>query len=135
MSKEKQKWKPKCNRCGQCCQDVWLSWSPKKLKTAYKNFRFNDRKGPWPADVYLIYPMLIFKKKDEYPGTGHTRYRYRCLHYSKKNGCRIHNIKPEMCTRFPYYHEVKIKNLASNHFMRGSSQYKGCGYNQRKKEK
>jgi len=97
--------KPKCNRCGKCCNPVHLSISPDNLKLGYKNWKAS-KGGSWqPDEVYLLYPMLKYRSHKD------GMYLYNCVHYDEKKGCTIQQFKPKMCSDYPYYNipqEVRI---------------------------
>lgn len=122
--------KNKCKRCGQCCTGIWLFSSPEDLKKSYLNWI--KQKGSWYNEIYLLYPMFVYKGKGKYPKTNKVKYHYRCKHYDKKRGCTIQKIKPEMCKGFPFYGIKEVENLAGiGAGGKGRiSQYKGCGYNE-----
>ncbi|MCU0847642.1 MAG: YkgJ family cysteine cluster protein [Spirochaetes bacterium] len=114
-----------CKRRGYCCQDILLAESPDTLRTAYEFWKKTKSIDPNFSEIYLIYPMLVFKfeKSDE-----DLPYHYRCKHFTRdENGvpaCSIHPIRPGMCRDFPYYEGV-------DHLDRSGplSPYEGCGYN------
>jgi Fe-S-cluster containining protein len=115
----------KCKRCGQCCQDVMLAEPPELLEKAYFYWKKSKQIDPNFSEIYLIYPMLTFlyeKEGDDLP------YHYKCKHYTVDESglpaCSIHEIRPKMCSEFPYYEDVKY--LAKDENL---SPYKGCGYN------
>jgi Fe-S-cluster containining protein len=121
MKKAKNEIKNKCVRCGKCCQHLTFNKSPKQLKEEYNEW-FNSIKikGNYTRDIFLIYPMLKYKKYNKKV----KRYIYECKHLKfvkNKAMCTIQDIKPRMCSIFPLY----TRN--SN-----PSQYKGCGYNKDK---
>ena len=96
----------KCNRCGKCCSELHLPYSPTELRSAYNDW-INGKDDSWkPNDIHLLYPMLRLVKK-----TGDYGYTYRCVHVSfdknEKATCGIYKIRPEMCKGFPYYHKPK----------------------------
>ncbi len=95
-----------CSRCGHCCQNVALNESPKKLNEYYQNWRHNKKdengkKKNWANDIWLIYPMLMYKGFDSKVG----KHRYFCKNLKKvknKNEffCTIYKDRPEMCADF-----------------------------------
>lgn len=113
-----------CKRRGYCCNDVRLAEDPEMLKTAYNYWKKSKTVDPNYSEIYLIYPMLIFKyevEEEDLP------YHYFCKHFTHVDGlptCSIHEIRPKMCSGFPYYDEVE-------HLDRDEplSPYQGCGYN------
>jgi len=117
---------PSCQRRGYCCQDVRLAESPELLKKAYHFWKKSPKVDPSFSEIYLIYPMLIFKfenPQEDLP------YHYRCKHFSHDDQglpcCSIYEIRPKMCRDFPYYEEIKF--LDKNEPL---SPYEGCGYNE-----
>ncbi len=114
-----------CKRRGHCCQDVRLAESPELLEEAYRNWINIPSIDPKFSEIYLIYPMLtfLFERPDE-----DLPYHYRCKHYTRDAdnlpACSIYDIRPKMCSGFPYYEDVK-------HLDRSGplSPYDGCGYN------
>ncbi len=114
----------KCKQCGQCCNDVWLTWSPKELRVGFDAWD-NSKKGvAYVGGIHLIYPMLRFKfKKGKY-------WHYRCVHVEqrkdKKWYCGIHKIKPKMCEQFPYSGGIDLRMGGKPN---KPSQYEGCGFN------
>lgn len=95
-----------CSKCGHCCQNVAVKVSPTKLKESYYNWRYtkkhkNGKKKNFYTDVWLLYPMLIYKGYD----TNVKKHRYFCKHLKKlKNKseylCTIYKDRPEMCSSF-----------------------------------
>lgn len=115
-----------CKRCGQCCQDVRLAEPPELLKKAYEYWRKSAEVDPGFSEIYLIYPMLVFKFENT---AEDLPYHYYCKHFTKdvdgSPGCSIYEIRPRMCKDFPYYDEVE--HLNRNEPL---SPYEGCGYNE-----
>lgn len=113
-----------CKRRGICCQDVRLAESPDMLERAFGFWKKSKTIDPNFSDIYLIYPMLEFKfekPEEDLP------YHYFCKHFTHIDGipaCSIYEIRPRMCSGFPYYDDVK-------HLDREGplSPYDGCGYN------
>ncbi len=114
-----------CKRRGYCCKDVRLAEPPEMLETAYNYWKKSKKIDPNFSEIYLIYPMLVFKFEDQ---TEDLPYHYYCKHFTHdENGlptCSIHPIRPRMCRDFPYYEDVE-------HLDRDEplSPYEGCGYN------
>ena len=118
--------KPGCLRCGRCCEDVQIAYSPEELKKAFSNWV--ESSGSYPKEIYLLYPMFVYKRFN-----GKTRrWHYKCKHFVKLGGkptCTIHKFRPKMCKNFPNYNHGLRMDLKSFN----PSQYKGCGYNEDKK--
>lgn len=114
-----------CKRRGLCCQDVRLAESPEMLARAYSYWLKSPGIDPAFSEIYLIFPMLVFRH--ESPGED-LPYHYRCKHFTHDAGglpaCSIYPIRPRMCRDFPYYEGVE--HLDRNEPL---SPYEGCGYN------
>lgn len=114
-----------CKRRGYCCRDVRLAESPEMLETAYNYWKKSKKIDPNFSEIYMIYPMLVFKFEDQ---SEDLPYHYYCKHFTHdENGiptCSIHPIRPKMCSGFPHYEDVE-------HLDRDEplSPYEGCGYN------
>ncbi len=114
-----------CKRCGTCCNDVRLAESPDMLKKAYEYWRTLPSVDPKFSEIYLIYPMLMFKYenlKEDLP------YHYSCKHFTRSTDglgiCSIYEIRPRMCREFPYYEGIELAPEEK------VSPYDGCGYNE-----
>jgi len=104
---------------------VRLAESPELLQKAYEYWIKSPKIDPKFSDIYLIYPMLIFKYENP---SEDLPYHYRCKHFiHDENGipaCSIHPIRPRMCSGFPHYDDVEHLDTAGP-----LSPYEGCGYN------
>ena len=113
-----------CKRKGICCRDVRLAESPGALKTAYEYWKKIKSIDPNFSEIYLIYPMLVFKYENQ---SEDLPYHYRCKHFElDENGipeCTIYPIRPKMCRDFPYYDGAHLDRSGP------ISPYEGCGYN------
>jgi Fe-S-cluster containining protein len=123
MKQKKQK--QLCKRCGKCCVDLYLPFSPSELKNSYDAWANNKESIVQHKEIYLIYPMLkyLHKKGDQY--------YYRCKHLEYlKDGtakCSIYDHRPKMCSEFPFYNpstELRIGMRAKVHV----KLVEDCGY-------
>ena len=80
-----------CKRCGHCCRNIYLPYSPDYLKDML------DRDSA--EGIHIVQPMLV--PISFIPWT-HGMWHYSCKHIAKDNKCRIHHLKPPMCSLFPY---------------------------------
>jgi len=97
----------KCKRCGQCCETVAISVSPKELKQHYMDWSKNVKDKHKVAGIDLIYPMLKYIGYDRKVG----KYRYRCRFLETKGkikSCGIHDIKPNMCSSYGLREKFKM---------------------------
>jgi len=105
------------NRCvGHCCKDIGLSQSPEQLEHSYRRWVADQSYDSIPivngdqsasaifGEVWLLYPMLTFIKKDlKHPEGSNKKpvYHYKCKNFdSKKKICTIYDIRPSMCRSF-----------------------------------
>lgn len=90
----------KCKRCGQCCENMALEFTPKELETCFDQWKKSEPQFHKLTDIHLVYPMLRFIRYDKKIN----RYRYRCVHLSiDKTGkacCDIHKHKPDVCKSY-----------------------------------
>jgi len=87
-----------CSQCGQCCKNVALSESPKKLKEYFKTW-LKSRPKEKVTDIWLLYPMLKPKGFDKKV----KKWRYSCVHLKKEGDvfkCGIYSMRPYMCKDF-----------------------------------
>lgn len=121
---------------GACCRRFIISKSPEELKEEYEawlragpgsSFQYlgmtgklcanklggnNERYVSIHAEIYLIYPMLVYLGAHNWdPATGPSKrypkghsksHHYTCKHHDAKTGlCSIYEIRPYMCRRYP----------------------------------
>lgn len=114
------------NRCmGECCEDIGVRLSPEEIKASYFYWLSKEKNaGSYKLskstsllldsnhkiyeDIHLIYPMLVFVKKDYYHPENPTKkskdavYHYTCKHFNTENRkCSIYDIRPAMCRSYP----------------------------------
>ncbi|OHD66650.1 MAG: hypothetical protein A2176_05140 [Spirochaetes bacterium RBG_13_51_14] len=95
------------------------------MRAAYEFWRRSSKIDPRFSEIYIIFPMLVFKHEspDE-----NLPYHYRCKHFTTDEqglpSCSIYPYRPRMCRDFPCYEDVM-------HLVRDEplSPYDGCGYN------
>jgi len=108
---------------GACCRRFILVQSPEELKQEYEAWLRNPGVGTlnYPgmdgtnkfqsihAEIYLIYPMLIYLGYCEFEAynpkkktPGRFSHHYSCKHHDVKTGlCTIYEHRPYMCRRYP----------------------------------
>lgn len=88
----------KCNRCGQCCKkrgDLLLI--PMDIYYICKHLQISV-KELMEEHVYeeeSVFPKLYIKSKGDEERT--------CIFYDKHVGCKIYEVRPIACYRFPFY--------------------------------
>lgn len=111
-----------CKRCGQCCENVALTISPKELEKSYNSWYGNKHNFVEYKQIYLLYPMLEYKGYDKKV----KRYRYSCKHLKferKKAFCTIQKIKPTLC--YEYGTNSKL-NMGANIASENKKLYPKC---------
>ena len=129
---------PACARTGQCCQLLWIPYSPHQLRETWKAWRSGkgmaedkvaNTKTLLPADIDLIYPMLAGRSlgKSASGTKGTSIYAYGpCRNLDMIGGlstCTIHANKPAVCRDYPCYgrpEKLADPNPGAN---------RGCGFN------
>ena len=146
-----------CKRCGQCCEDLQLHVGPDELEESYRRalrkYGYDLETGvrrkahaddeikeaaevlesktppiPVYSEILLIYPMLVFKFRNEET----LRWHYRCKHFARDASglgcCTINDIKPYMCRVFPFGRFARAE-LSMGPNPDYPSQYEGCRFN------
>jgi Fe-S-cluster containining protein len=121
---------PACLRTGQCCRTIPIHLSPRQLREAYRGWRDGTLPPQKPPieDIHLLFPMLgdrCLGKKVAVLEDGSRSFIYlygpcRNLIEGPVPACGIHEDKPAMCRRYPYYDGTRSANPG---YMRG------CGFN------
>ncbi len=117
----------KCKRCGKCCQNFFLPFTPEQLWASYENWL--GSKGGWQLEkVYLVAPMVRLVRR---AGNGG---RYRCVHYEAtrtgKGKCGIHKHRPPMCKEYPFYNlseEIRRNEKTRRH----TGLFSGCAFEEK----
>lgn len=102
------------NRCtGHCCHAYTLPYSPEELRENYLAWAEQrpDRNGRAQGrEIWLIAPMAIHLGEfdrhpsgevEPPPGAGTAHY-YTCAHLRENGDCGIYEIRPKMCSDYPY---------------------------------
>ncbi len=132
-----------CIRCGQCCEDLTIPWSPADLHKGYLLWIESDEKKKEKMrkagarsmeDIFIIFPMLQPLNRSE-QGVKFPRFHhYRCKMFIRdaagRGCCTIDGIKPKMCSGFPHYDRGWTVHIQNGGAL-GPSQYRGCGFNAR----
>jgi Fe-S-cluster containining protein len=93
-----------CNRCGKCCEAIWMSVSIDEVKNS-KSLDVPFILKNWTpiteeeAEKINPYVVNIYKNKSKA-----WRNYYKCLMYDKENKlCKDHKNRPDVCGGFPFY--------------------------------
>lgn len=89
------------SRCtGHCCKKFPLPCTPEELKENYRawvNSEPQDKNGrEMIAEIWLIAPM-VRKIAERDIGA-----YYTCAHHQPNGDCAIYDIRPRMCSEYPY---------------------------------
>lgn len=109
-----------CNKCGKCCEAIFLQHTKKEVK-GYKNnadaaFILKNWERISKKEALEINPHLA-----EWETKRH--FFYRCAKFDKNTRlCSVHEDRPRVCSRYPFYGRDKLP--FSEPFYSES-----CGYN------
>ncbi len=125
----------KCNKCGLCCKAIVIDSSMEQIKQSVNNqrkgnsdahFIFRNWTSISEQAAFTINPNLTYWSSD-YDGY---RYYYRCRMYcDATNLCKIHEIRPYICSEFPWYGQVKKVPLYSLSCGYRADMFKGAPLN------
>jgi len=80
----------KCNRCGRCCENIYVRHIKDVIKTEEE---FEKIKS---VDNYSFYKHITITGKDEFG------LKFTCNRFDKeKRICKAHNKRPSICRNYP----------------------------------
>lgn len=101
-----------CNKCGNCCEAIFLSLSKKDIikQSPIENggdaaFIINNWTRISQATALKINPYLkLWTRKKE------KSYFYKCNKFNPETRlCSIHKERPRVCAKFPLYGRKKLR--------------------------
>jgi Fe-S-cluster containining protein len=102
-----------CNKCGKCCQAIWLAANKKQVKEILvrdpnntdAKFIFNNWKRISKKEALKTNPHITVFTKEK-------GYFYKCDKYDHKNKrCGDYENRPKVCSGFPFYEGYKYSRV------------------------